>query len=362
MRINNQSGFDVATMLWEDLQGQAKLSVIVKATFGISAETGASLAERQLPILIGDEHYGKDLTSSVRLESDMVPLKPHCDVVLVGHAYPPGGRPVKELDVSLRVATMEKTIRVFGNRHWLYPSTLAPAPVFSSPEPFTGMNLVYERSYGGIDAISASFCRENLVGRGHIGSKSVDSIHGKPLPNIEDPKNLIRSWDSRPRPVGFGFFGRGWAPRVVYAGTYDEKYRKERAPLLPEDFSYAIFNGAHPDLQVKGYLRGDEEVELVNLSRKPTLRFQLSGMIPKITVKKWAVSPEEWVEANSSEDNLATLDQVPILEEVVKASLDTLVFLPDEEIFYEVFRGVVSLNTLERPEVAEIGISSQAVQ
>ena len=51
-------------------------------------------------------------------------------------------------------------------------------------------------------------------------------------------------------------------PRVSYAGTYDEQYQKERAPDPPLDFSYAFYNGAHPDLQVEGYLRGDEEVEL----------------------------------------------------------------------------------------------------
>ena len=41
----------------------------------------------------------------------------------------------------------------------------------------------------------------------------------------------------------------------------------------------------------------------------------------------------------------------------VPAVLDTLVFIPDEGIFYEVFRGVCSLTNLDVPEVARIRIT-----
>lgn len=286
-----------------------------------------------------------------------IAFKPRADVVLVGRAHAPNKRPVTKLDVSLRVGTLEKTIRVFGDRKWFFPSKLALIPIISSPELFMTMDLVYERAYGGMDQTSAMHCRENLIGKGFIGKKSKESVHGKPLPNLEDPRNLIQSWDSHPSPVGFGFYGRGWMPRLRYAGTYDEKYQKERAPAFPLDFSYAIFNGAHPDLQVKGYLRGDEVVELIHLSSKPTVRFQLAGVSPKIIIKKWTVSPEKWIEENFQEGQEVTLEQIPTKEEPVNAVLDTLVFIPDEGMFYEVFRGVCSLSNLDNLEVAEIKIT-----
>ena len=357
MDIINKTPFTVATMLWEDLQGQPKLSVILKGTFAIKNTEVAAIAAEQFPILIADELYGGNTTAAVRLESDRAPFKPRTDVVLIGRAHAPGGRPVTQLDVTLRVGRVEKTIRVFGNRQWWFPTKLVFVPVIIPPRYFLTMDLVYERAFGGIDAAAARYCKENLIGKGFIGKKSKQSIHNRPLPNLEDPSHLIRRWRSRPRPVGFGFYGRGWMPRLGYAGTYDEQYRKERAPAPPLDFSYAFYNGAHPDLQVEGYLRGDEDVELKHVSPEPILRFRLPGVQPKITIAKWTVPPEEWIEQNATEDRDVSVEDIPTIEEAIPTVLDTLVFIPDERLFYQVFRGVCPLTTLEAPEVARVKIT-----
>ena len=37
-------------------------------------------------------------------------------------------------------------------------------------------------------------------------------------------------------------------PRVTFVGTYDERWRSERCPLLPSDFDERYHSGAHPDL------------------------------------------------------------------------------------------------------------------
>ena len=355
MNTINETPFAVATMLWEDLQGRSNLTVIIKCTFTIQNDKVAASAAEQLPIFPADKSYTENPASSARFESDMVPLKLSADVVLIGQAHAPHGRPVTQLDVSVRVGGLQKTIRVFGDRRWRFPTRLALVPLISRPRPFVSMELVYERAFGGIDTAAARYCKENLVGRGFIGKKTKASLHGRLLPNLEDPQRLIRSWKSRPKPVGFGFYDRGWMPRARYAGTYDERYRKERAPAPPIDFSYAIYNGAHPDLQVEGYLRGDEEVELMNVSPEARLRFRLPGVRPKVTVAKWAVPPEEWIEQN--EDRAVSLDDVPTIEEAVPTVLDTLVFIPDERIFYEVFRGVCPLTDLETPEIARVKIA-----
>lgn len=357
MEIMNETPFAVATILWEDLQGRSKLTVIIKGTFTIQDNKAAAIVAEQLPVFSADKSYTEIPAVSARFESDMAPLKPRADVVLIGRAVSPYGRPVTQLDVSIRVGGLQKTIRVFGDRKWWFPTRLALLPLISRPRPFVSMDLVYERAFGGIDTAAAQYCKENLVGRGFIGKKSKASLHGRPLPNLEDPKHLIRLWKSRPKPVGFGFYGRGWMPRARYAGTYDEGYRKERAPALPVDFSYALYNGAHPDLQVEGYLWGNEEVELINVSPEARLHFWLPGVRPKVRVTKWAVAPEEWIEDNITEDRALSLDNVPTIEEAVPVVLDTLVFIPDERIFYEVFRGVCPLTNLETPELARVKIT-----
>jgi len=356
MDILNETPFPASPIFWEDVQGQAKLTVVVKATIGIK-DAQPLTAEKQVPIFTADEHYDEDPLKSVRFETDMVPFKPRADVVLVGKAYSPGAKPVKRLDVSLRVGRVQKTIRVFGERKWRFANRLKLIPSVSPPMPFVRMDLTYENAFGGIDSAGAAYCRENIHGKGIIGKKKTQSIKGKQLPNLEDPHNLIKSWKSHPRPVCFGFYPRGAMPRLRYAGTYDDNYRETREPELPEDFSYEIFNGAHPEMQIVGYLRGDEPVELMNLCEEPVLRFNLPGIRPKLIISKWSMDPDEWIEKNPAEDLEAAIEKIPKKEQLLEPQLDTLVLIPDEGILYEVFRGVCPLRNLESMEVAQISIT-----
>ena len=352
--------FVTATMLWEDLKGTPKLTVIIKCTCDMTGRgSPAPVAAKQLPIFKSDVPGGDEAPDSIRFESDMVPYKPKADVVLVGKAHSPRANPSElPLDVSLRVGTLEKTIRVFGDRTWWFPTKLALMPEFSKPEPFKTMDLVYERAFGGIDGAAALYCAENLVGRGFIGKRSPDSIHGKPLPNLEDPSSLIQSWNDRPKPVGFGFYGRGWMPRLKLVGTpHNPPDPQERVRGLPSDFSYAFFNGAHPDLQVEGYLKGNEEVELKNLSADSPVEFRLPGLRPRVTVARWTTPPTEWIDRQLGEGHSAPIDDVPTVEETVRTVLDTLVLIPDEGIFYLVFRGQLQLKSLEALEVARVSVA-----
>jgi hypothetical protein len=350
-RVTTDVPFPIATLPWEDTQGATRLSIIVKATFTIG--TRASVRQEQLRLFTTDV-INVNQPQTVRFESDLVPFKPRSDVVLVGRAYAPGGKPVTQFIAGLRVGALRYGVVVVGNRTWQW-LPIAP-PTMSEPEPFTSMDLVYERAFGGIDGPGGMYCRENLVGTGFIGKRTRERVGGLKLPNIEDPRHVITAWDTRPKPAGFGFYGRGWMPRLAYAGTYDDKYMKERHPLPPADFSYRFFNGAHPDLQVDGYLRGDEEVVLVNVCpQNPEMRFRLPGLVPKITVARWTVPPEQWIEEHRGPDG-SLPSALPLAEETVNPVLDTLVFVPDEGIFYEVFRGVCSLSSLDSLEVARITI------
>jgi hypothetical protein len=340
--------FVIATQVWEGARGEPRLTIVAKLTLRMTLPVEP--VSQQLPILLADEAH-PDPRTTIRLEADMVPLKPKTDVVLIGRAHAPGGKAVTKLAVGLQVGNLRRAIMVFGDRTWLYQAV--GGPTISQPKPFTTMDLVYERAFGGIDEVAALYCKENLAGAGFIGKNTRASVDGKPLPNLEDPQNLIHSWDTHPKPVGFGFYGRGWMPRLKYAGTYDEKYRKEVAPAMPKDFSYALFNGAHPALQVEPYLRGDEEVELINVSRESPLRFRLPGFKPKVRAFRWATDPQRWLDAHAGEPDA----NPPLEEQPVKMNLDTLVFLPDEGIFYEVFRGACALSRLDPTEIARITVT-----
>lgn len=86
------------------------------------------------------------------------------------------------------------------------------------------------------------------------------------------------------RVEGFGPICKTWQPRLALAGTYDQAWQAGRWPFLPGDFDYGFWNCAHPDLQIP-FPRGDETVQLHNLTPDGLLRFCLPGWLPFVLVR-----------------------------------------------------------------------------
>src|SRR5262249_5125274 len=346
----------VDTLRWPDVEAKPKLTVVVKATFVIPRKgEDVRLIPKQLPVFAND--IMTDIKSpSVRFESDLVPFKPCTDIVLVGRAYAPDGKSVTETVAGIRGGRLRYGVAAFGDRTW--QTQLLEKPTISYTQPFLKMDLVYERAFGGFDKPAGMYCKENHVGTGFIGKRSSKRVEGLKLPNLEDPRNLINAWNSRPRPAGFGFYGRSWAPRLAYARTYYEKSMTERPPLLPTDVSYRFFNGAHPDLQVDGYLRGDEDVDLLNVCPEASrVHFRLPGLMPKIAVERWVEPPEQWIQDHMAPDGSLPAE-LPLFEEPLKPGLDTLVFVPDQGVFYGVFPAVCNLSSVESMEIARVKVTA----
>ncbi|NBC18129.1 MAG: DUF2169 domain-containing protein [Bacteroidetes bacterium] len=337
---------------------QPCISIVLKATFTIPEGSGepVSLAEEQLPITTAETYYDGNDKGSIRTESDAVPFKPRADVVLAGTAYAPQGRPATSVDVALRVGATRKVIRVFGDRQWLFPSRLVMVPVKSDPEPFQTMPLIYERAFGGFDRTAGSFCHQNHIGRGYIGEKDKDSVNEVYLPNLEDPADPIDSWDDEPTPAGFGCISPSWEPRAGFAGT--EEGMEQPHPLLgvAADFELDFFNSAHPDLQVPGYLNGDEEVELMNVTPDGYRSFRLPGLAPTVQLGMYDETPRfDELDVLMEEHPTRTLEELlPAVQEVtVPSVLDTLVFLPDDGVFYQVWRAPYPVDEVQTEDDIE---------
>ena len=273
--LRNKTPFAAALITSLDQDGADQLSVLVKATYRLDSAGPLQIAEDQVPVHMADVSDGEPGESSVRYESDSCPTKPGTDVVLVGKAYPPGGR-ATSMDVSLQVAGLRKVVRVFGERVW----TRAIGWAMSRPLPFEEMPLSYERAFGGWDRshpdpTQHTFDDHNPVGAGFSSEGRAERLEGLRLPNLEDPAHLIDQWKSRPSVAGFGFVGRGWLPRRLFAGTYDEAWSQERSPLLPKDFDVRFYCGAPEGLVATPHLRGGERVQVQGASRRGVLAFDL---------------------------------------------------------------------------------------
>jgi hypothetical protein len=377
MKVMNETGFAVEALPLMGPGDRAALAVIVKGTFTIVPGAAATVAGEQLPILFGDvPHDEKAGGGSLKFESDIVAFKPRADVVLIGQAHAPSGKPPRFVDTSLRVGRLRKVVRVFGDRRWRWGGRFLPVRA-TEPKPFRTMDLVYERAFGGIDKVGGGCSRYNPVGRGFLTKRAKKIVQDAPLPNLEDPRHPIRSWKSQPRPVGYAWWGRGWLPRVDHLGTYDEKWQKSRAPLPPEDFSWEFHNGAPADQQVEGYLRGDEPVEMVNLAPESKLEFRLSGIAPVCRVARGkagsgpaaaatpppaaaAVPDEPELPVVPDEEDSPAVDDEPAPGgpdgEDVQLNLDTVCFMPDEMRFYQVWRGLFPVEDLTAQEVAAVAV------
>ena len=206
--------------------------------------------------------------------------------------------------------------------------------MISEPEVFTSMELKYEKSFGGNDIENGIISWNNPIGCGCVVEQGLQDSEMCKLPNLENPLDLIQTLESRPKPVGFGFYSQGWSPRLEFLGSYEKEPPENDQSYFPKDFSYQYFNAAHPDLQVEGYLKGDEKVELVNLSPKKNIVFDLPDIKPEVVVCKKTLNKE-----NTESDKCDNSH--------IKMNLDTLVFIPEEDVFYQVFRGVFPLDSMD---------------
>jgi hypothetical protein len=269
-QVDNRTPFAAERGWVRDRDGAEVWLVAVKCTFDIMPDGSTEVSAEQPLVLRVPEYNGEPGKSSLRYEADLVLNKTTTDVVVVGNAYAPNGRPVNELEVGCRVGPVQKVLRVCGDRVWRDGAV-------SAPQPFIRMPLVYERAFGGVDRLSpqpdCDWDWRNPVGTGFAIQQS--NIDGVPLPNIELREQPIRSWEDRPAPAGFGPICSHWQPRAGYAGTYGDKWMKERQPLLPEDFDERFFQCAPADQQAPEFLMGGEPVVLLNLSPKENLRFAL---------------------------------------------------------------------------------------
>ncbi len=283
MEVVNLSGFQVQHVLGLDSEGLEVLAVIVKATYDVR-KGHAVLSAEQEPVRLADEYVGKPGSSSLLHAGEGAIFKPCAEVLLTGHAYAPevGAR---DALVTLKVGSVRKRVRVFGERTWRR-TLLSVHP--GTPEPFEKLPLVWERAFGGVDELLGAEPR-NPIGVGFRAPKSKNPLVDSPVPNLEDPADLLKDANGRPVPAGFGPVCAHWEPRVRRAGTCDAKWMEERAPLLPEDFDPAFAQVAPVDQVLTGYLQGGEDLEVTNAS--PSRR--LACRIPRPDVAVMIAIGEE---------------------------------------------------------------------
>lgn len=273
LQVANHTPLPATLAVFANPDGVESAYAAVKASFDFSSGQ-PQLAARQANFLATDVYWGDPAATSLRAAADLTLTKPATDIMLLGRAVAPAG-PVQVMDVSLRVGPIQHRLRVFGDRQWIRQGD---GWAIGAPQPFERMPLRWELAFGGSAGAPEGGVPEvdarNPVGRGLIGADESD-IAGRPLPNIENPAQLVTQPADRPAPAGFAPIPPLWQPRRSRAGTYDEAWQASRAPYLPVDFDPHFFNAAPPELIAPGHLQGGEDVEVVGCTAGAPLRFAL---------------------------------------------------------------------------------------
>ena len=245
---------------------------------------------------------------------DEVLPKAHPEVLLSGKAHAPAGKTVREMKVRLQLGSMNKSLRVSGDRQWRYG--LLPWYQVSEAQPFTEMPLTYQRAWGGRQL------KSNPVGVGYTGS-ALSGFVGRnegPMPNIEYiNERAIHHW-RRYRPAGFGPIDITWAPRAERHGHYGGSWLAEDAPGLAFDTDFGSFNRAPEDQWIHGGLIGGESYRLEGLHpNQPAIE----GCLPSYRVR--ACIQRKGIAAHDAEE--------------VALGLDTVWFFPEVDLGLVVYRG-----------------------
>jgi hypothetical protein len=258
--------------------GRELLVIVVKGTFSIPSDgEPVRLAAEQLPLVMADTFTGEPGLSAPVFEADFAPRKHRCDVLVIGSAHAPSGRPATRVEVGVRVNGMSKTFAVVGDRVWQAGATGIGA---SPPRAFLKMPISYDSAFGGVDAHDEDPARHvafmrNPVGRGFHKHLKAAFLDGSPLPNTEESARPVTTPDSMSYlPMSFGAIGRHWEARALLAGTYDDAWLKDHFPFLPPDFDEQYYQSAPLDQQVP-HPQGGEEIVLVNLTPEGRMPFTL---------------------------------------------------------------------------------------
>ena len=154
------SGYQLMLMPAELTSGRLALTMVVRRTYRVG-ETNVvlePLPDADQPPPLAEDRYdvGDPTTAPPTLETDLVPEKTRVDVLVLGKAYAPGGKPLPEFECAIQVGKKRETLRILGPRRVVWQprrkqdGQLQPQPPrFTVPEPVKEVPLSLTLAYGG---------------------------------------------------------------------------------------------------------------------------------------------------------------------------------------------------------------------
>lgn len=263
--FRNATAYNALNFEQVDSEGNIYGIAIVKRSLFFFGDRPIDMAVSE-DICLADEYHGNPNSSSIARPSDISPMKPFGDFIIIGNAYSSTER--TSWEASLKFGDfIDKKIKIYGERYWKpiweKKSTLAliwddrEREVFkgwklSEPKPTNSVPLVYENAWGGAHPNpddDLGVYAYNPIGCGWLNDEHTDKTQKYKAPQIEDINNPIHDPFEEYKTQGFAPISPMWKQRAQYAGSYDEEWEKNQSPFLPMDFDDRFWQIAPEDQQ-----------------------------------------------------------------------------------------------------------------
>ncbi|MCC6525037.1 MAG: DUF2169 domain-containing protein [Polyangiaceae bacterium] len=270
----------MAELRWQHASGGYRASVVCKATFQLETEV-SPLYDEQEEVRDADLFRDPAATGgSSFLPRELVPVRARPEIVVVGSAFAPAGRPVERLVARLAMAGVDKALEICAPRHWTRDGRLV------TPAPAARLPLGWERaSTGPTRANPAGIpCGAALAALRQLGVSYPGLPPGAaPAPSQVPVGFALASPATEVPAVGFGPIAPDAPPRRARLG--DAAPPPLEGPY-PPDFDAAYFNCA-PDDQGCEVLRGDERLLLEHLHpRHARFETRLGHVEPRLLCQR----------------------------------------------------------------------------
>lgn len=285
--------------------------------------------------------------------------KPKAEFLAAGHCYP-AEKIARKSFARITLGQQQKTLVVYGNRYW---EGAGIASVKTEPEEFSKMPLSNQQAFGGEGYLG------NPQGKG-IGyveppkkdsglpilpkmqvdfkefpdddkketDQSAPKMFSYPLPNTENPNDLILKKNDMPAPATFYPITYSNQERTKLFGTFDEKWLKKSWPHFADDMKWEFFMCSAKDQQFEEYFRGDEHFSIENMHPEKS---HITGQLPLWNVRCFVEKEDANKHLHYSE---------------VEMKLDTVWFLPDTLQGVLVWHGYTPVKDQEASDLKTIQV------
>jgi hypothetical protein len=290
MEFRNLTPFDTLCFASVDASDQMFRTIVMRVGYRMTALEGGGVAllvmdQEPVSLCLQDEFRGEMNRSSVRLESDLAPNKPRCDVIVNATAYAPNSSASSRFNVHVQVIrppmqvlqcpTQEATGQaayhqaklhslkdgelliakhlVITGPRWLQQDEghnwqlTAPTPIFELP-------ICYEYAYGGECRINEGDPAAAYVPDAHLLPEAIYLNH--PDAQAEPAQRPVAHTVCQLNPIGTGFVEGWYIQDVGLSRVPAPQIEPGAKPYTVEALACVISGSPRPYL---------EQSELVNL-------------------------------------------------------------------------------------------------